>query len=158
MGSMFWGASSFNGDLSNWDVSNVETHVNFSTSNLLIEPNWTYTASEPNLVSEISVEKTEYSAFESINFTGVFTNIGDDSTPQANLTFYYSEDNVITTTDTEIVIGEFTFMLLPDEVKTTNGYSIGTSGEYYFGVCVEVIAGESNTGDNCSNAIQIAVN
>ncbi|MBA6348122.1 BspA family leucine-rich repeat surface protein [Colwellia sp. BRX8-9] len=158
MSYMFYNADSFNGDISNWDVSKVESHEYFSNSGLVTEPIWPYTVSEPNLVAEINVEKTEYSTGESINFTGVFRNIGDDSTPQANLTFYNSEDNVITATDTEIVIGEFTFLLLPDEVKTTNGYSIGTSGEYYFGVCVEVIAGESNTGDNCSNAIQIVVN
>ena len=33
----------------------------------------------------------------------------------------------------------------------------GTPGTYYFGACVEVVSGESNSGNNCSAGVQVVV-
>lgn len=114
-------------------------------------------STKPNLISEISVSKTDYTQGEKIYFSGVFRNIGNDERPEARLTFYVSLDNVISEDDTEIVIGLYNFLLLPDEVKTAPGIGIHTPDEYYFGVCVEVLPNESDTTDNCSEAIKITV-
>jgi len=39
MNSMFQGASSFNQDISNWDVSNVKEHKNFAGNSGITDPN-----------------------------------------------------------------------------------------------------------------------
>ena len=111
----------------------------------------------PNLISEIFVSKTEYTVGESVDFRGMFRNIGNADRPEARLTFYTSSDETITEDDTEIIIGLYNFLLLPDETVSAPGIGIGTPGEYYFGVCVEVLPNESDKTDNCSEAIKITV-
>ena len=41
--------------------------------------------------------------------------------------------------------------------KYTSGYLPGSSRTYYYGACVEVVSGESDTTNNCSQAIAITV-
>ena len=85
-------------------------------------------------------------------------NQGDGTADSTTLRYYQSTDSAITTTDTKVG-----FDYVSGLSASTNGdESIGltapsTPGTYYYGVCVESVSDEVNTGNNCSAAVTVTV-
>ena len=85
-------------------------------------------------------------------------NMGTRRSPSSTLRFYRSTDTTITTSDTEV--GTATF----DSRREWTGQRLGISlttpsspGDYHYGACVEAVADESNTTNNCSRSVTIWV-
>ena len=85
-------------------------------------------------------------------------NQGDEPSAATTLRYYRSTDATITSDDEEVgtdAIGA----LNPSAI---NGVLISltapaSAGTYYYGACVESVSGESDTDNNCSRAVTIAV-
>ena len=92
-----------------------------------------------------------------VRFVIVIMNIGDGASAVSTLRYYRSTDATITTSDTEVGTDAVPVLAASDvshhllEVKPSN------PGTYYFGVCVDTVAGESDTTNNCSRGLWVVV-
>ena len=85
-------------------------------------------------------------------------NVGDGRSPRSTLRFYRSTDATITTSDT------FWRSRPVREHNTwgSSGWTLSVDtpsrpGTYYYGACVDAVAGESDTTNNCSSAVTVTV-
>ena len=85
-------------------------------------------------------------------------NQGDAPSAATTLRYYQSDDSTITTSDTAVgtdAVGTLA-------ASGASGESIGltapsTAGTHYYGACVDAVAGESDTTNNCSTSVQVTV-
>ena len=83
---------------------------------------------------------------------------GNEPAPTSTLRFYCSVDEVISSSDTELVSYEVTF--LPREIRKGYAYRFTapeSSGTRYYGACVDAVADESTVANNCSDAATLMV-
>ena len=86
------------------------------------------------------------------------TNAGDAESAATTLRYYISADDTISTTDGQVetdAVGA-----LPAQGSSAKSTSLPVprvAGAYWFGVCVDAVAGESDTTDNCSSPVQVNV-
>ena len=74
------------------------------------------------------------------------------------LRFYRSTDATITTADTEVGTGAVA--ALAASASASDSVSLtapATPGAYYYGACVDPVTAESDTTNNCSEAVQVNV-
>ena len=95
---------------------------------------------------------------ESFTINAQVHNQGDGPAASTTLRYYRSTDSTISTSDAR----SGTDHVDPVPVAGTRPESIGrtapsSTGTYYYGVCVDPVAGESNTRNNCSEAFTAVV-
>ena len=85
-------------------------------------------------------------------------NQGTGRSSFTTLRYYRSTDSTITSSDTEVGT-DSVFGLDASESgdESINLTAPDTAGTYYYGACVDALAGESNTGNNCSAAVTVTV-
>ena len=94
----------------------------------------------------------------SFTLSATVSNTGDGESPATTLRYYRSTDATITTSD----IAEGTDDVGVLAASGTSGESISLmapakAGAYYYGGCVDTVADESDTTDNCSSSVQVMV-
>ena len=82
-----------------------------------------------------------------------------DATSSAYLHYYSSADATIETSDTEVGSRDYVGYL---DASETSDESIrltapSSPGTYYYGACVDAVSNESDTGNNCSSAVEVTV-
>ena len=85
-------------------------------------------------------------------------NQGDGSSNSTTLRYYRSDNDTISTSDTQVgtdSVGSLSANAVSDEWIDLTAPS--TSGTYYYGACVDSVSGESNTRNNCSAAVEVTV-
>ena len=85
-------------------------------------------------------------------------NQGSAAAGATTLRYYRSTDMTITTADTEV--GSDSVSSLNASGSSAESASLAvpsTAGTYYYGACVDAVTGESNTTNNCSTAVAVAV-
>ena len=119
----------------------------------------TVTIRAPDLVVESPwVSDSSPIAGASFTLNATVRNQGDGSSAATTLRYYRSTDATISGTDTQVgtdAVGALA-------VGATSDESIGltapaSAGRYYYGACVDDVTGESDTSNNCSDAVTIAV-
>ena len=115
--------------------------------------------SNPDLVvGAPSVTDTSLDAGDSFTLSATVRNDGDGASAATTLRYYRSTDTAITSSDTEVgtdaVEGLSTGTTSDQSVNLTAPSSGGT---YYYGACVDAVAGESDTTNNCSGSVQVTV-
>ena len=116
-------------------------------------------AGAPDLVVESpSVSDGSPDAGASFTLSATVRNRGDGSSATTTLRYYRSIDAAITGTDTQVdtdAVSALAASATRDEsIDLTAPASPGT---YYYGACVDDVTGESDTSNNCSSAVTIAV-
>ena len=94
--------------------------------------------------------------------TVVFTvrNEGSADAPRARARFYESDDNSISTNDAPV---GGTIQIDPLGAGRTDHVSHGVTSvqspgsQYWYGMCVTPVSGETNSGNNCSPAVRVGV-
>ena len=94
----------------------------------------------------------------SFTLSATVSNTGDGESPATTLRYYRSTDATITTSDTSVgtdAVGALA-------AAGTSAESIlltapATAGAYYYGACVDAVADESDTTDNCSASVPVTV-
>ena len=85
-------------------------------------------------------------------------NDGDAASAATTLRYYRSTDATITTADTSVgtdaVGGLAAAATISESIDLTAPSAAGT---YYYGACVEAVAGESDATNNCSASVQVSV-
>ena len=104
-----------------------------------------------------------------INIAGVYTgetfrldaglrNEGAAASAATTLRYYQSTDATIDTTDTEVGTYDVAALAASERASVTGELTApDTAGMYYYGACVDAVAGESDTTNNCSSGLEIAV-
>ena len=112
--------------------------------------------------SDLVIQSFRISAIEvyfpTLPLYATVLNQGTGSAASTPVSFYLSTDATITTNDTRID-GQYVKRLAPSETGTAQVTTTAesTPGMYYYGACVKAVSGESDTTNNCSNAVAVTV-
>ena len=117
-------------------------------------------AGSPDLVVQSpSVSDSSLDAGEYFTFYAQVHNQGDGVSASTTLRYYRSDNDTISTSDTEVGTTEIVAL---GASQTWSPPSIGVNapsraGTYYYGACVDPVPAESNTRNNCSTAETVIV-
>ena len=119
------------------------------------------TVPAPDLVVQSArVDDSTPQAGERFDLSVQVRNRGQGPAAATTLTYYQSTDNTIdTANDTSLTLTDSVGKLDPSESddESTSVTAPATPGIYYYGACVEAVSGESDTANNCSNAVRVTV-
>ena len=115
-------------------------------------------ASPDLVVQSPSVSDASPEPGVSITISAAVRNQGAGESAATTLRYYRSGDATITTGDTEVGTGAVSALA----ASTGSDESISlmapsAAGTYYYGACVDLVSGESHTGNNCSTAVLVTV-
>ena len=114
---------------------------------------------DPDLsVAQPSVSDSGPAVGATFTLSAMVSNTGDGASPATTLRYYRSTDATITTSDTEV--GTEAVVELGASGSSSGSVELTvplTSGTYYYGVCVDAVAGESDATNNCSVSVRITV-
>ena len=83
-------------------------------------------------------------------------NAGDAASATTTLRIYQSEDATISTSDTELGTAAVAAVAPSDTISVSSTANRPSNAiTYYYGVCVDAVAGESDTTNNCSGSLEI---
>ena len=113
----------------------------------------------PNLeVASPSVSDSGPAAGTTFTLSATVRNDGSEPSAATTLRYYRSTDESITTSDTEVDTSSVAGLAASGSSSLSVDVSApSTPGTYYYGACVDAVAGESDTTDNCSPSVQIKV-
>ena len=110
------------------------------------------------VVQSLSVGDTSLVAGESFTLSATVRNLGAVRAAATTLRYYRSTDAAISTADTEL--GTDAVRGLAAAAGSNESITLtapSTAGTYYYGACVDPVSGESNSQNNCSTAVRVAV-
>ena len=89
-------------------------------------------------------------------FTSSVRNRGTKASAATTLRYYRSDDRTITTNDTQVGTNAVSELAVDGASSQTIMLPVpAAAGTYYYGACVDRVAEESNTGNNCSAAVPV---
>ena len=94
----------------------------------------------------------------SFTLSATVSNAGDGGSVATTLRYYRSTDATITTSDT--AVGTDAVGVLGASGTSVQSISLAapaTAGAYYYGACVDAVADESDTTNNCSGSVTVDV-
>ena len=85
-------------------------------------------------------------------------NQGAGPSPATTLDYYRSTDSTISSSDTRVDSGYVSLLFSSDaSAASISLIAPEDAGTYYYGACVQSVVGESNTDNNCSDAVRVIV-
>ena len=85
-------------------------------------------------------------------------NQGAGPSPATTLDYYRSTDATISSSDTRVASGYVSLLFSSDaSAASISLIAPEDAGTYYYGACVQSVVGESNTDNNCSDAVRVTV-
>ena len=114
---------------------------------------------KPDLVVNApSVSDDNLDAEERVTLSVTVVNQGDGPSDPVMLRYYLSDDATITTGDTELDWDQEAGLDSARNIEMAIGLTAPTAGGiYYYGGCVDSVPGESDTRNNCSDAVRVTV-
>ena len=109
-------------------------------------------------MASASVSDSGPDAGTTFTLSATVRNDGDGSAAATTLRYYRSTDATITTADTQV--GTDAVAQLAASGTSSESVSLtapSTAGTYYYGACVDAVAGESDTTNNCSSSVTVTV-
>ena len=85
------------------------------------------------------------------------SNDGDGAAAATTLRYYRSTDATISVSDTEVGTDEVSALVPSEQVVEGIDLTALSTGTYYYGACVDAVAGESDTTNNCSSSVAVTV-
>ena len=139
----------------------VDAVANESDTGNNCSPAVTVTVLEPApnlIVGSPKVSAASPAAGTDFTLSATVWNAGRAASGSTTLRYYRSADATITTSDTSE--GTDAVPVLYGRNTSKQSVSVtapSTPGIYYYGACVDVVARESDTGNNCSTAVRVTV-
>ena len=116
-------------------------------------------AGSPDLVVDTpTVDNSSPAAGASFTLSATVRNRGSGPADSTTLRYYRPTDSTITGGDTSV--GTAFVAGLAASGSSNRSISLAApsiSGTYHYGACVDAVAGESDTGNNCSTAVTVTV-
>ena len=110
------------------------------------------------VVMSPSVSDSNPAAGASFTLSATASNAGGGESAATTLRYYRSTDGTITTSDT--AVGRTRWQGLAASGSDSQSVELvapSAPGTYHYGACVDAVAGESDTANNCSTAVQVTV-
>ena len=105
-----------------------------------------------------SVSNSSPAIGASFTLSATVTNVGGGASPATTLRYYRSTDATITTADTSVGRGAVAELAASGTGSGSVDLTAPASpGTYYYGACVDTVAGESDTTNNCSTSVGVTV-
>ena len=116
-------------------------------------------AAFPDLVVEsVSVSDASLDAGASFTLSGRVRNGGDGAAEASTLRYYRSTDTSVSSSDTAVGSGAVGGLGAgASSSESINLTAPSGAGTYYYGACVDPVAGESDRANNCSNGVRVTV-
>ncbi len=112
----------------------------------------------PDLLVLQSVSDSNPAAGAQFTFSATVQNVGDGDAASTTLRYYRSVDATITTSDTEVGTDAVATLVASGSSYESVTLSVPlTPGSYYYSACVDAVAGESDTTNNCSGSVRVDV-
>lgn len=109
-------------------------------------------------VESRSVTNSTLTTGESFTINATVKNQGSAVSSSSTLRYYLSMDSIISVDDTELDIDAVNALAINStSLGTASAEAPETAGTYYIGACVDIIAGEIDTTNNCSPSVRITV-
>ena len=125
---------------------------------MTIMPSPTVQGAPDLAVDSPSVSDSGPGAEASFTLSAIVSNTGDGASAATTLRYYRSTDATITTSDTEVGTQAVAGLSPSGSVSGSVGLRAPSSpGIYYYGACVDAVADESDTANNCSASAQVTV-
>ena len=105
-----------------------------------------------------SVSESAPVAGAEFTLSATVRNTGDGAASATTVRYYQSNNATISTLDTEV--GNDAVDALEPSVSSEKSALLtapSSPGTYYYGACIDAVAGESETVDNCSASVQVIV-
>ncbi|MDE3000879.1 MAG: hypothetical protein OXU79_17525 [Gemmatimonadota bacterium] len=113
----------------------------------------------PDLIVESpSVDDNTLTTGQSFTLSATVRNQGNGAAGSTTLRYYRSSNSTISTNDTEV--GTDAVSGLSPGGTSAESISLNApsdAGTYYYGACVDDVSDESDTGNNCSDAVEVTV-
>ena len=110
------------------------------------------------VVGSPSVSNNSPAPGVSFTLSATVNNVGGGASAATTLRYYRSTDATITTADTAVGTGAVAELAASGTGSGSVDLTAPASpGTYYYGACVDTVAGESNTTNNCSTSVQVTV-
>ncbi len=114
--------------------------------------------SGPDLVvSSASASDSRPAPGASFKLTAVVRNRGTDTSAATTLRYYRSNDARISRTDTEVGAQAVAELAAAARLDRSTTVTVPDAGTFYYGACVDAVAAESDTGNNCSSGVRVSV-
>ena len=141
------------------DESDTTNNCSISAAVTVSQPTVPVEEREPDLVvGSSAVTDSDPEAGADFTLSATAENTGQATADAATLRFFRSPDATITTSDTEV--GTDTMTALAPSGSSSVSLDLAapdTAGTYYYGACVDAVANESDTTNNCSPSVQVIV-
>ena len=113
----------------------------------------------PNLaVASPAVSDARPDPGVTFTFSATVRNLGDSASTSSTLRYYRSSDATVSSADTQVDTDPVTSLgTAGSSPESATLMAPSTSGTYYYGACVDPVEGESDTADNCSEAVEVTV-
>ena len=116
------------------------------------------TQTSPDLVVDSpSVSDGSPAAGAAFTLSAEVRNGGDGDAAATTLRYYQSADATVTASDTEVGTDAVTGLAAAASSSQSVELTAPSAGTYYYGACVDAVAGESDTANNCSAPVQVDV-
>ncbi len=113
----------------------------------------------PDLIVESpSVNDNTLTTGQSFTLRATVRNRGNASSGSTTLRYYRSSDATVSSNDVEVgTDGVNSLSAGGTSAESISLNAPSSAGTYYYGACVDNVSGESNTGNNCSFGVRVAV-
>ena len=113
-------------------------------------------AASPDLIVNLRSSRTDLTPSETITLTAMLRNTGGSSAAAITLRWYRSADSTIDTTDTQVSNTALSSLAAGGSSNVSVSITLpDTPSTNYYGVCVDPVAGEHYTNDNCSSVVRV---
>ena len=111
----------------------------------------------PDLVVAAAVDDSTPDVGQTFEVSATVRNAGGASSQATTVRYFRSTDSAISRSDTETATDSVVGLSPSGRVTEISLYRYSTPATYYFGACVDSVAGESNTANNCSDGVKVEV-
>jgi len=110
------------------------------------------------VVPPVSVSDSAPAAGAAFTLSATVRNDGDGPAEATTLRYYRSAEATVTTADSSVGTASITELAASGSAGGSVDLTApATPGTYYYGACVDAVTGESDTTNNCSPSVQVAV-
>ena len=134
-----------------------DTTNNCSTSVQVDVPEPAALTSSDVVVASASVSNSGPAVGAPFTLSATVRNDGDGTSAAATVRFYRSADVTVTTSDAQVGTDTVAALAASGRASASVDLTAPAAGTYYYGACVDAVAGESDTTNNCSAAVEVTV-
>ena len=109
------------------------------------------------VVASASVSNSGPAVGATFTLSATVRNDGDGESQATTLRYYRSSDATISASDTAVGTDAVSALGVSGSGSASVNLTAPAAGTYYYGACVDAVAGESDTTNNCSTVVQVTV-